>query len=396
MSTSRVILKPRRAQPFFGRHPWVFAGAIASIDGNPADGEEVDLVSHAGNFIARGLFNGQSKIRVRLYSWAPDQHLDEAFFRDRVRQAIHLRREILGVDRPGEACRLVFSEGDGLSGLTVDRYDRWAAMQFTSLALAQRREMLAEILMQEAGLEGIMLRTERGVGKLEGVELQDGPLKGNTPTESLTISGHDVRFRVNLAEGQKTGFYLDQRDNRPAAARLARGRTVLDAFCYTGGFGLHAARAGAASVECVDSSAPAIELAESNAALNELTSITFTRADVFKHLTRLVAEQRQFGMVILDPPKFARARHAIPEALQGYRRLQGLALKLLAPDGILVFCCCSGLITMDMIEELLAQVSQAERREVQILERRGQSPDHPVAISCRESNYLKCLIARAL
>jgi 23S rRNA (cytosine1962-C5)-methyltransferase len=256
--------------------------------------------------------------------------------------------------------------------------------------------MLAEILMQETGLEGIMLRTERGVGKLEGVELQDGPLKGNMPTESLTISDHEVRFRVNLAEGQKTGFYLDQRDNRPAAARLARGRTVLDAFCYTGGFGLHAARAGAASVECVDSSAPAIELAESNAALNELTSITFTRADVFKHLTRLVAEQRQFGMVILDPPKFARARHAIPEALQGYRRLQELALKLLAPDGILVFCCCSGLITMDMIEELLAQVSQAERREVQILERRGQSPDHPVAISCRESNYLKCLIARAL
>jgi 23S rRNA (cytosine1962-C5)-methyltransferase len=396
MSTSRVILKLRRAQPFFGRHPWVFAGAIASIDGNPADGEEVDLVSHAGNFIARGLFNGQSKIRVRLYSWVSDQHLDEAFFRNRVRQAIHLRREILGLDRPGEACRLVFSEGDGLSGLTVDRYDRWAAMQFTSLALAQRREMLAEILMQEAGLEGIMLRTERGVGKLEGVELQDGPLKGNVPTESLAISDHDVRFRVNLAEGQKTGFYLDQRDNRLAAARLARGRTVLDAFCYTGGFGLHAARAGAASVECIDSSAPAIKLAESNAALNELTSIAFSRADVFKHLARLVAEQRQFGMVILDPPKFARARHAIPEALQGYRRLQGLALKLLEPNGILVFCCCSGLITMDMIEELLAQVSQTERREVQILEHRGQAPDHPVAISCRESNYLKCLIARTL
>jgi 23S rRNA (cytosine1962-C5)-methyltransferase len=396
MSTSRVILKPRRAQPFFGRHPWVFAGAIASIDGSPNDGEEVDLVSHAGNFIARGLFNGQSKIRVRLYSWTPDQQLDEAFFRDRIQQAVRLRREILGIDRPGEACRLVFSEGDGLSGLTVDRYDRWAAMQFTSLALAQRREMLAEILMQEAELEGIMLRTEKGVGKLEGVELQDGPLKGTVPTELVTIYDHGVRFRINLAEGQKTGFYLDQRDNRLAAARLARGRTVLDAFCFTGGFGLHAARAGATSVECVDSSAPAIELAQGNAALNELTSIGFHRADIFKHFARSVAEQRQFGMVILDPPKFARARHAVPEALQGYRRLQGLALKLLAPDGILVFCCCSGLITMEMIEELLAQVSQAERREVQILERRGQAPDHPVAVSCRESNYLKCLIARAL
>jgi len=393
MSVPRVILKPRRAQPFFGRHPWVFAGAIAGIEGEPSDGSEVDLVSHVGNFVARGLFNGQSKIRVRLYSWEPERALDAEFFRTRIDQAIRLRRDILGLMRPGGACRLIFSEADGLSGLTVDRYDRWLAVQFTSLGLAQRRDMLAEIL-QSTGVEGIVLRTEKGIGRLEGVELRDGPLRGTAPTEPITIEDGELRFLVNLAEGQKTGFYLDQRDNRVAAARLARARTVLDVFCYSGGFGLHALRAGAVSAYGIDSSAAAIDLAQRNSELNGLAGATFVQADVFKGLSQLVAEERRFGMVIIDPPKFARARHSIPEALSGYRRLLSLALKLLEPDGILVFCCCSGLITMEMLEELIAQVSQAERREIQVLERRGQSADHPVAVSCLESNYLKCLIAR--
>jgi 23S rRNA (cytosine1962-C5)-methyltransferase len=394
MIVPRLILKPRRAQPFFGRHPWVFAGAIAAIEGQPSDGAEVDLVSHAGNFVARGLFNGQSKILVRLYSWEPEQSLDAEFFRTRIDQAIRLRRDVLGLVGPGGACRLIFSEGDGLSGLTVDRYDRWLAVQFTSLGLAQRRDMLAEILQESTGVEGIVLRTEKGIGRLEGVELRDGPLRGNATAEPITIEDGEMRFLVNLAEGQKTGFYLDQRDNRQAAARLARGRAVLDAFCYSGGFGLHALHAGAVSTYGIDSSAAAIDLAQRNSELNGLSGATYVQADVFKALSQLVAEERRFGMVIVDPPKFARARHSIPEALSGYRRLQSLALKLLESDGVLVFCCCSGLITMEMIEELMAQVSQAERREIQILERRGQSADHPVAVSCLESNYLKCVIAR--
>lgn len=396
MTTPRIVLKARRAQPFFGRHPWVYAGAIADVDGSPADGAEVDLMSHAGNFIARGLFNSQSKIRVRLYCWEPDRTLDADFFRERIGRAIRLRRDILKVDCPGGAYRLVFSEGDGLSGMIADRYARWLCVQFTSLALAQRRQMLAEVLQRETGVEGIMLRTEKGIGRLEGVELHDEPLLGSLPAEPTTIDDHGVRFLVNLAEGQKTGFYLDQCDNRLAAARFASGRTVLDAFCYTGGFSLHAARAGAERVDGVDSSGPAIELAKRNAQVNELSSVEFTQADVFKHLGKLAGDGRQFGMVVLDPPKFARARHAVPEALNGYRRLMSLSMKLLSDDGIMVFCCCSGLITVEMIEDLLAQVSSSERREIQILERRGQSADHPVAISCRESNYLKCLICRML
>jgi 23S rRNA (cytosine1962-C5)-methyltransferase len=396
MTAPRVVLKPRRAQPFFGRHPWVYAGAIAEVVGNPEDGDEVELVSSAGNFIARGLFNSRSKIRVRLYSWDVDRPLDEAFFRERFAAAIRLRRDVLGLDVPGGACRLVFSEGDRLSGLTVDRYDRWLAVQFTSLGLALRREMLATLLAELTGVNGIYLRTERGVGKLEGVELYDGPLWGTPPDEPITVEDAGLRFRVNLAEGQKTGFYLDQRGNRLAVARYARGRSVLDAFCYTGGFGLHAANAGAASVLGVDSSGPAIALAQENAELNRLAGMEFTRADVFDQLSEMTAAGRKFDLVVLDPPKFARDRHAVPEALRGYRRLQSLALRLLNPDGVLVVCCCSGLITMEMLDDLLAQVAVEERRDLQILERRGQAEDHPVAVTCPESSYLKCLIGRVL
>jgi 23S rRNA (cytosine1962-C5)-methyltransferase len=394
MSAGRVVLQPRRARPFYGRHPWVYPGAISAVEGEPADGAEVDLVSHTGNFIARGLYNSHSKIRVRLYSWAADVPLDRAFFHDRLAAALRLRRDLLRLDGPGRACRLVFSEGDGLSGLTVDRYDRWLVAQFTALGLAQRRDLFAELLAELTGVEGIYLRTERGIGRLEGLELHDGPLWGSTPAEPITVEEAGLRFLVNLAEGQKTGYYLDQRDNRTAVAPLTAGRRVLDAFCYSGGFGLHAARAGATAVVGVDSSEPALELARANARLNGLDNVTFVAADVFDHLAALAEAGERFGVVVLDPPKFARSQGAIEEALRGYRRLQTLGLRLLESDGILVTCCCSGLITGDMLTDLLAQLAVEERREVQLLERRGQAADHPVAVTCPESNYLKCLISR--
>lgn len=390
----RVILHPRRARPFYGRHPWVFPGAIAAVEGEPEDGAVVDLVSHAGNFVARGLYNGRSKIRVRLYSWDDATALDADFFRSRLAVAVRLRDEVLGLSGPGRACRLVFSEADGLPGLVVDRYDRWLVVQYTSLGLAQRRELIADLLEEIVRPEGIYLRTERGIGTAEGLELQDGLQRGQVPAEPVLIDDTGVRFLVHLAEGQKTGFYLDQRDNRLAAARLARGRRVLDAFCYTGGFGLHAARAGAREVQGVDASEPALALARQNARLNELSGVSFTRSDVFEHLDALDRSGDRYGMVVLDPPKFARSRSAVDEALRGYRRLQTLALRLLEPDGVLVTCCCSGLITPDMLEGLLAQLAVDVRREVQILERRGQAPDHPVAVTCPESSYLKCLISR--
>ncbi|MFM7152341.1 MAG: class I SAM-dependent rRNA methyltransferase [Gemmataceae bacterium] len=390
----RVVLKPKRARPFFGRHPWVFAGAIDAVEGDPADGDVVDLVSHTGNFVARGLFNSKSKIRVRLYCWEESRPIDADFFRDRLRFAIALRQQ-LGMMSPREACRLVSSEGDGLSGLTVDRYGSWLVMQFTSLALGLRRELLADLLQEMVQPEGIYLRTERGIGDLEGIALEDGPLRGQVPSGPLLIEENGLRFQVNIAEGQKTGYYLDQRDNRVEAAKLAPGRRVLDAFCYTGGFALQAARAGAAEVIGVDGSESALALARLNAANNGLDQrVHFHQEDVFQDLDRRVRQGERFGLVILDPPKFARRKGSVEDALRGYRRLQSLALKLLEPGGFLVSCCCSGLITLAMLEELMAQVAAEARRDIQLLQRRGPSPDHPVAVACLESHYLKCLLTR--
>ncbi len=394
MSTPQIILHPRRAKPFYARHPWVFAGAIAEIRGKPADGDAVQVFSHGGAFIAHGLFNNRSRIRVRLYSWDLEQPLDEAFFRGRIEQALRLRRDDLGLVGPGLACRLIFSESDGLSGLTVDRYDRWLVVQFTSLALAKRRDLIVQLLREGTQPEGIYLRTERGIGEQEGVELQDGLLWGSMPEGPVTIDEHGVRFMVHLQEGQKTGFYLDQRDNHQAVAKYARGRRVLDGFCYTGGFGLHAAKAGASEVAAVDGSEPAIELGRRNAVLNGLPQVRFERADVFHYLEDAVKAKERFDLVVLDPPKFARTQRAVDTALSGYRRLQALALHLLPPGGLLVTCCCSGLIQQDQLEEVLSQVGTEAKRSMQLLERHGQPPDHPIALSCLETSYLKCLIAR--
>ena len=391
----RVVLKPRRARPFFGMHPWVFAGAIAAVSGDPADGDVVDLVSHAGNFIARGLYNSRSKLRVRLYTWAEDVALDAGFFRARLQSAIELRSEVLQLTGTGRACRLVFSEADGLSGVIVDQYDEWLALQITSLAIANRREMFADLLTELLEPQGIYLRTERGIGQLEGLELQDGTIRGTVGDSPIVIEEEDgLLFQVNLKEGQKTGFYLDQRDNHMVVATLATGRRVLDGFCYTGGFSLHAARAGAASVLGVDASESAITMACENAEMNQVQGVTFEQADVFDRMDALVADGQQFGMVILDPPRFARSEGAVEKAMRGYRRLSTQALRLLEPAGILVMCCCTGLIGRDMLHELLAQVAAEARRPLQILESRGPAPDHPVSAACPETAYLKCIICR--
>jgi 23S rRNA (cytosine1962-C5)-methyltransferase len=395
MSAPTVVLKLKRAQPLFARHPWVYAGAIERIVGEPVDGAEVDVYSAEGIFVARGLFNSHSKIRVRLYSWDQSRPLDHAFFRERIERAVRLR-DTLGVRGPRRGCRLVFSEADGLSGCTVDEYAGWLTVQFTALGLANRRVELAEILNEVAQPRGIYVRTEKGVGTLEGLELHDGLLSGEVPPADLAIEENGLSFLVNIAEGQKTGFYHDQRDNRQTVAKLAMGRRVLDAFCYTGGFGIHAAKAGATSVESIDVSESALSLGRRNAERNGLTQIAFQKVDVFRHLDQCVRDGKKFDLIVLDPPKFARSRGSIPEAMRGYHRLLMQAIRLIEPGGFVAFCCCSGLITPEMITELVAQVAGEERRDVQILERRGASPDHPVAASCLETAYLKCFILRVM
>ncbi|MBI3839154.1 MAG: class I SAM-dependent rRNA methyltransferase [Planctomycetia bacterium] len=395
-AVAQAILKPRKARPFYGRHPWVLDTAIARIEGNSQDGDVVDLLSESAKFVARGIFNSQSRIRVRLYTWANEEALDNAFWFRRLRTALELRKQ-LGLIDPEGGARLVFSEADGLSGLVVDRYTHWLSIQVTGLGMARRLDEIVALLVEAAHPRGIFVRTEKGVAQAEGIELRDGLYWGEAPKGPVFISENGLRYGVDLAEGQKTGFYLDQRDNRRAAAEYFLGRRVLDMFCYSGGFSINAAVHGHAhEVLGFDSSQKAIALARANAELNHAHNVHFDVADGFKALEGLAAERQRFGGVVLDPPKFARNRAAVDEALRAYHRLNRLAVDVLEPGGILVTCSCSGQVSREDFTYMLVGVAQQTGREIQVLEMRGAAPDHPLAVTCLESEYLKCFICRVI
>jgi 23S rRNA (cytosine1962-C5)-methyltransferase len=394
-SAGRVVLKPRRARPFFARHPWVFEASVQRVLGNPAPGDPVDVETHEGQFIARGLFNPISTIRVRLYRW-DDGPLDDTFWHQSLDASLRMRREILGLGRESHSAgRLVFSEGDGLSGLTVDRFDRWLAAQFNSFALYDRRELILRSLTELTGAEGIIARTERGIAHKEGLRSGQEEIVGSIPERPVTIIENGLRYQVDLRGGQKTGFYLDQSDNRRIVAGYCRGKRVLDLFCFSGGFSLNAIKHGGATDTLgIDSSQPMTELAREHARLNAIEGARFEAEDVLDALERLKADARRFDVVICDPPKYARQAKDIDHALKGYLRLNLAALDVLEPEGVLVTCSCSGLVGRAMFLELIGKVAEQSGRSIQILEQRGQSPDHPVSASCLETEYLKCLICR--
>jgi 23S rRNA (cytosine1962-C5)-methyltransferase len=395
-ATAQAILKPRKARPFYGRHPWVLDSALARVQGEPADGDVVDLLSDGGKFIARGLFNSRSRIRVRLYTWHNVEALDINFWRQRMRTAIE-HRERLGLGEPEGACRLIFSEADGLSGLVVDRYGAWLSIQVTALAMARRLDELVDLLNEQLHPRGVFVRTEKGVATAEGIELRDGLYRGEGPQGPAFIVENDLRYGVDLAEGQKTGFYLDQRDNRRAAASYMRSRRVLDMFCYSGAFALNAIRHGdAREVLGIDTSAKAVGLARANAELNGITNAHFEASDCFTALERLAAEGERFGGVMLDPPKFARSRHSVDDALRAYHRLNRLAVDVLEPGGILVTSSCSGHVTREDFLYMLLGVAEQTGRDIQVLEMRGAAADHPLAVTCLEGEYLKCFICRVI
>jgi 23S rRNA (cytosine1962-C5)-methyltransferase len=373
----------------------VLDSAVATVEGTPGAGDVVDLATHDGRFVARGLWNPHSRIRVRLYAFDAATKLDDAFWRARIGAAVALRKD-LGLDDRAGAARLVNSEGDDLSGLIVDRYGDYLAVQVTALAMATRLEVFCDALEAAVAPRGILLRgAERGLAKLEGLALPDRLIRGAAPTGPIFVHEHGLRFGVDLAEGQKTGYYLDQRDNRQAAARHARGRRVLDMFCYSGGFAVACAVSGGArSVLAVDASGRAVALARANAELNAATTVTAEESDAFDKLDALAAAGERFGMIVLDPPKFARSRAAADDALRAYHRINRVAVGLLEPGGILVTCSCSGSVTRDDFHRMLAGVAQRAGRPIQILESRGAAPDHPVSASCLEGEYLTCVIAR--
>ena len=395
LSEATVFIKPKRARPFFGRHPWVLESAILRVDGEPASGAVVDVVTHDGNFIARGLWNASSRIRIRLYTFVEDEALDETFLRTRIENAVSLRQS-LGLYSEKSGCRLINSEGDSLSGIIVDQYGSYLALQVTALAMAERLDVICDSLENLLRPRGILLRgAERGLGKLEGLHLPDRQLRGERPDGPIFVEEHGLRFGVDLTEGQKTGYYLDQRENRQAAAAYAAGRRVLDMFCYSGGFGVASAISGnASSVLSVDSSLKAVSLARANAELNNATTMSVEQADAFEKLSSLHENGEKFGMVVLDPPKFARSRASASDALRAYHRINRLGVDLLEPGGILVTCSCSGAISRDDFLMMLSAVGQRSGRTLQLLEHRGAAIDHPVNLHCLEGEYLKCSIVR--
>ena len=385
--------------PFFGRHPWVFESAIESVatpDGEePGAGTPVELWTEKKEFVAHGLWNPQSNIRIRLYSWDQQRPVSAELLDERIKRAIAMRRSLFDLTSDKTGCRLVFSESDGLSGVIVDNYGGFLIVQFTSLALFQFKDAIVGTLKSALQPRGIWMRTEKGMREVEGLDAVDGLVDGTAPPRPLFIEENRVQYEVDIQEGQKTGCYLDQRDNRVVAAKYMKDAEVLDAFCFSGGFGITAIKAGAKQVTCVDSSELALSMAAANADLNGVADrIEFRRSDVRKVLEELAEQGRTFDAVILDPPKMARTRGGLQRAMKGYLRFNTLGVSVLKPGGILVTCSCSGHVTRADFSQMVADVARTTKRDIQILEQHGQPADHPVFATCPETEYLKMLVCR--
>jgi 23S rRNA (cytosine1962-C5)-methyltransferase len=385
-----IYLRAGREASILRRHPWVYAGAIAGMSGTPQDGETVDILDSNKTWLARGAYSAFSKIRIRIWTWDAAEKISEAFFKGRLEQSISLRHA-LQIMQQSNACRLVNAESDGLPGLIVDQYDRTLVVQFLSSGAERWRERITELLAHLTQADSIFERSDAEVRKLEGLPTRVGLLKGIELLGRIRIIENDLQFWVDIRQGHKTGFYLDQRINRRVVASLAAGRKVLDCFCYTGGFTLSAIKGGATSVVAVDESAQALEILKSNLLLNEIdtTRVSAREGDVFRVLRELRDRGDTFDMIVLDPPKFAATAAHVESAARGYKDINLLALKLLKPGGLLATFSCSGNISLDLFQKIVAGAAVDARVDVQILATLFQAPDHPVALSFPDGAYLK-------
>ncbi len=408
--TATIILHPGKDKPVRGRHPWIFSGAVARVEGEPAGGDVVDVADAGGHWLARGYYNPRSQIVVRLLTWQAGEAVDAVFWRDRLAAAVAMRGE-LGLAPATDAYRLVHAESDSLPGLVVDRYGDWLVVQFLTLGVEVRRELLLSLLAELVAPAGIVERSDAAVRRQEGLPLRSGLVWGLPPPADLEIREHGLRFPADLIGGQKTGFYVDQRENRRIVGAHAAGRRVLNAFSFTGAFGVYALAGGAAHVTNVDSSYEALAGAEVALRLNGYDPDRQAEAicgDVFQVLRTYRDEGRQFDLVILDPPKFARSKAELDGAARGYKDINLLGLRLLRPGGLLATFSCSGLVTPDLFQKIVfgASVDAANyaggfagRRsggDVQVLAKLSQGPDHPILLSFPEGEYLKGLLCRVV
>ncbi|MGD2205840.1 MAG: class I SAM-dependent methyltransferase [Anaerolineae bacterium] len=388
-----VILKRGREKPILNRHPWIFSGAVHHIAGEPENGDLVRVTDSHGRYLATGYLNRRSQIVVRLLTWNADEAVDSTFWRRRLERAI-AGRVRLAEDPTTDAYRLVHAEADGLPGLIVDRYGEWLVVQCLTQGMAHRRDEIVSLLAELTSPAGIYARDDAAVRRKEGLSLETSPLWGAEPPDRLEIVEHKHCFLVDVKRGHKTGFYLDQRENRLQAAAFCAGRDALNAFAYTGGFGVYAGRAGAQSVVNVDTSAEALALAKENLALNGCAPQEMVEGDVFQVLRRYRDEARTFDVVILDPPKFAATQAQVMNASRGHKDINLLAMQLLRPGGFLVTFSCSSRVSADLFQKIVFGASVDADRDVQILQRLSQGPDHPVLLTFPESAYLKGFVCR--
>ncbi len=390
----RITLAKSREHTIQRRHPWIFSGAVATTEGDLVSGETVRVVSSDGTVLGLGAWSPGSQIRVRMWSFDPAaETIDAAFFEQRLAHALAAR---VALKLDGDALRLVNAESDGLPGLIVDRYGDYLVCQFTAAGVEHWKPTIVELLAKLSPCAGIFERSDAEVRSREGLPPATGVLAGAEPPARITIREGACRFEVDVLQGHKTGFYLDQRANRAAVAACAAGADVLNAFSYTGGFGVAAGVAGAKSVVHVDLSASALELARANTALNGLAALPteFIEGNVFDVLRKFRDARRTFDLIVLDPPKFVDAKAHVMAACRGYKDINLLGLKLLRPGGLLATFSCSGLVSRELFHKVVADAAVDAHRDVQILAHLGQAPDHPEGICFEEGLYLKGLLCR--
>ncbi|MCW5594149.1 MAG: class I SAM-dependent rRNA methyltransferase, partial [Burkholderiales bacterium] len=395
MEAARVILKPGRDKSLRHRHPWVFSGAIARVEGEPAAGDTVAVVAHDGTPLAWAAWSPASQIRARVWSFDPAARIDEDFLRARLEAAFARRADLL--DEEHDACRLVHAESDGLPGLVVDRYAGVAVVQMLSAGAERWRALWPEAIARASGVTSVYERSDAEVRTLEGLVPSTGALLGDPPRE-VRIREAGLAYEVDVAHGQKTGFFLDQRDNRALAARLAKGCEVLNAFCYTGGFTVAALAGAARSVVSVDTSDEALALGRRNVEANRLNPdrAQWVAADVFQYLRKLRDQGRKFGLIVLDPPKFAPTERHVEKAARAYKDINLWAMKLLAPGGRLLTFSCSGAVGPELFRKIVAGAAADARADLVIEGHLAASADHPASIHFPEGEYLKGLALRSV
>lgn len=391
----QLILKPGREKSLLRRHPWVFSGAVARVEGDPETGDTVVVRATSGEFLAWAAYSPVSQIRARVWSWDEKEPIDGDFLRARLRRALDARERLIAAGA-SDALRIVHGESDGLPGVIADRYGEVVVLQLLSAGAERWRAELAQGVRELTGCACVYERSDADVRELEGLPVRSGVLYGGLPAAGVQIREHGLVYGVDVAQGHKTGLYLDQRDNRKRIGELARGREVLNCFCYTGGFTLNALAGGAQSVLSVDSSAEAIARAKDNLARNELDAARaeWQEADVFKYLRILRDQGRSFDLVVLDPPKFAPTAAFAEKAARGYKDINLLALKLLRPGGLLASFSCSGGVSAELFQKILAGAALDAGAEASIVGHFAAAADHPVLLSFPEGDYLKGLLLR--